>query len=371
MNKRTFIKVLGLGMAAAPLSGIAPSAAVATSRLSNTYPPLIRRGDTIGIVTPSSALVDDEGYAIADDNFKQLGLHVKWGSHVGKRHGFLAGKDEERLADLHGMFADPEIKAIICLRGGSGAARLLDRLDYDLIAQNPKIFLGYSDITAFHQAIHTQTGLITFHGPVANSPWTAMVTDQFEQLFFEGMVPDYGRLRRKGSVMRVNRDVIQTIHPGVAEGKLLGGNLTVLTGIAGSAYFPDFEDSILFLEDIGEEPYRIDRMFSQLALSGALQKIRGFIFGKCSDCEAKNPRNSLTLEQILDDYIKPLGIPAYQGALIGHIDEQFILPVGARVRIDANRGSITVVEDIFRRDEPAGPLPSDQEEVWNHLETNR
>ncbi|MFC3196372.1 LD-carboxypeptidase [Parapedobacter deserti] len=349
MNKRTFIKVLSLGMVGAPLSGIAPSTALTSSRLPNIYPPLIRRGDTIGIITPSSALVDDEGYSIADANFMQLGLKVKWGRHVGKKHGFLAGKDEERMTDLHEMFADPQIKAIICLRGGSGAARLLDRLDYDLIARNPKIFLGYSDITAFHQAIHTQTGLITFHGPVANSPWTAMVTDQFEQLFFEGKALDYGRLRRKSSATGVNRDVIHTIYPGVAEGKLMGGNLTVLTGIAGSKYYPDFEDSILFLEDIGEQPYRIDRMFSQLALSGALQKIRGFIFGKCSDCEAKNPKNSLTLEQILDDYIKPLGIPAYQGALIGHIDEQFILPVGARVRIDADQGSITVIEDIFRR----------------------
>src|SRR3546814_146032 len=138
-----------------------------------------------------------------------------------------------------------------------------------------------------------------------------------------------------------------TLFRSTAEGKLLGGNLTVLTGIAGSRYYPAFTDSILFLEDIGEEPYRIDRMFSQLALSGALQRIKGFVFGRCSDCEASNPGNSLTVDQILDDYVKPLGIPAYQGALIGHMDEQFILPVGARVRMDADNGSIAVVENIF------------------------
>ncbi|WP_257666036.1 S66 peptidase family protein [Parapedobacter tibetensis] len=337
MNKRTFIKTLGVGMASLPLSNTFSSAA--TRDMPAIRPPLIRRGDTVGIITPSSALVDDKGYSIAEDNFKALGLRIKWGKHVGKKNGYLAGTDEERIADLQGMFSDPEVKAIVCLRGGSGAARLLDRLDYGLIARNPKIFLGYSDITAFHQAIQTQTGLITFHGAVANSPWTPMVINQFEQLFFEGKSPTYA----------ADQESIRILTPGKAEGRLFGGNLTVLTGIAGSAYFPDFEDSVLFLEDIGEEPYRIDRMFSQLALSGALKKINGFIFGKCSDCEAKNPDNSLTLEQILDDYIRPLDIPAYQGALIGHMDEQFILPIGARVQMDADKGSITVLENIFSK----------------------
>lgn len=301
------------------------------------HPPVISRGDAVGVITPSSALVDDEGYSIADNNFKLLGLRLQWGQHVGEKYGYLAGKDEDRLADLHAMFSNPEIKAIVCLRGGSGATRLLDKLDYGLIARNPKIFLGYSDITAFHQAIQTQTGLITFHGAVANSRWTPMVVNQFEQLFFNGKPPVY----------TTEQNRIRTLTPGTAEGKLLGGNLTVLTGMAGSKYYTDFDNSILFLEDIGEEPYRIDRMFSQLALSGVLRKIKGFVFGRCSDCEAKSPRNSLTLEQILDDYIKPLGIPAYQGALIGHMDEQFILPVGAKVHMDANRGTITVLEHIF------------------------
>ena len=335
MDKRTFIKTLGLGMAALPVSTSGP--AIIHRYQPSIHPPTIRKGDAVGVITPSSALVDDEGYPIADANVAALGLHLKWGKNVGKKHGYLAGTDEERLADLHAMFADPGIKAIVCLRGGSGGARLLDKLDYGLIARNPKIFMGYSDITAFHQAIYTQTGLITFHGAVANSRWTPMVFNQFKQLFFEGKPPVYSANQRR----------VRTLTSGMAEGKLLGGNLTVLTGLAGSRYYPDFTDSILFLEDIGEEPYRIDRMFSQLALSGALQRIKGFVFGRCSDCEASNPGNSLPLDQILDDYIKPLGIPAYQGALIGHMDEQFILPVGARVRIDADNGSITIMENIF------------------------
>jgi len=341
MDKRTFLRIGSKAVAAAALWNTVPvSGFSAVPRLGQSliYPKRIRKGDTVGVITPSSPLVDDAGYDIAAANFNALGLRIKWGGNVGKKNGYLAGTDEERLADIHQMFNDPEVKAIICLRGGSGAARLLDRIDYPLIARNPKIFMGYSDITAFHQAIHTQTGLVTFHGAVANSHWTPMVINQFKQLFFDGKSP----------ACITDRNAVTNLTAGIAEGKLLGGNLTVLTGIAGSRFFPDFEDSILFLEEIGEEPYRIDRMFSQLALTGALKKIKGFVFGKCSDCKPANPATSLTVEQILRDYIRPLGIPAFQGALIGHIDEQWILPVGARVRMDATRGSLTAVGQIFK-----------------------
>jgi len=337
MDKRTFIKALGLGIGALPLS--IAEFGNAGHRQAGVLPKLLQRGDKVGVITPSSPLVDDEGYAIADKNFAALDLSVHWGAHVGKKYGHLAGTDAERIADIESMFADPEIKAIVCLRGGSGAARLLDRLDYQLIARNPKIFLGYSDITAFHHAFYTQAGLITFHGAVANSHWTPKVLQQFQELFFQGNLPTY--TSDDGSW--------QTLNGGIAEGKLLGGNLTVLTGLAGSGYFPDFEDSILFLEEIGEAPYRIDRMFSQLALTGALKKIRGFIFGKCTDCKPQNPAASLTVEQILYDYIAPLGIPAFKGAPIGHIDEQFILPVGARVRMDATQGSIRLLQNVFAK----------------------
>lgn len=352
MDKRTFIQSLGMGAAALALSrqGLGKGNVMPHAKMPMIRPPLLKRGDTVGIITPSSPAVNEEAYTNATENFKALGLRVKWGKHVRKRYGYLAGRDEERLDDLHNMFADPDVRAIVCLRGGSGAARLLDRLDYGLIARNPKIFLGYSDITAFHQAIFTQTGLVTFHGAVANSVWTPWVLDQFEQLFFEGNSPVYGNLdvATNNILSDSLKASIRIINPGVAEGRLFGGNLTVLTAIAGSKYFPDFTDSVLFLEDIGEEPYRIDRMFSQLALSGALSKITGFIFGKCTDCEpSAGYERSLSLEQILNEYIVPLDIPAYQGALIGHIDEQYMVPIGARARIDASTGSFTVVENIF------------------------
>ena len=349
MNKRTFIQSMGLGVASLALSRQVVGKVMPAAKVPMLHPPLLKRGDTVGIITPSSPAANEEAYTNATENFNALGLRIKWGEHVRKRYGYLAGRDEERLADLHGMFGDPEVKAIVCLRGGSGAARLLDRLDYELITRHPKIFLGYSDITAFHQAIFTQTGLVTFHGPVANSVWTPWVVDQFKELFFEGKLPMYENPdNAEGLLLDLEEESIRTITSGTAEGRLLGGNLTVLTAIAGSKYFPDFTDGILFLEDIGEEPYRVDRMFSQLALSGALAKIKGFIFGKCTDCEpSAGYERSLSLEQILNEYIAPLGIPAYQGALIGHIDEQFIVPIGAKARIDADKGRLTVIENIF------------------------
>lgn len=287
------------------------------------YPKRLKAGDTVGIISPSAATVDELSHLLAQENFEALGLNVRWGANAKRRYGHLAGQDEEKLADIHGFFADTEIKALICLRGGSGAARLLDQLDYKLIARNPKIFLGYSDITAIHNAINSKTGLITFHGPVGISDWTLSLGEQFHSLFFEGKMPLYRNPVDKGDSLTQRNNRTQTIYPGSAKGRLLGGNLSVLTGIAGSDFFPDFTDSILFLEDVDEEPYRVENMFAQLRLNGVLSKIKGFIFGKCTNCEPHGGYGSLTIDEILDDYIKPLRIPAFKGAMIGHIRDQF------------------------------------------------
>lgn len=349
MKKRDFIRTLGLG-AAAPfmMSSRARALAPAGELPDPVYPSLLKTGDTVGLISPSAAIAGELPFQLAVETFEALGFRVKTGKHIRERFGHLAGHDEQKLEDLHGMFADPDVKAVICLRGGSGAARLLPKLDYDLIAENPKIFLGYSDITALHCAIHIQTGLITFHGPMGTSQWPSLVAGQFDSLFVKGELLEYKNPVHKGDdlIPRSNRTL--TITPGVTSGRLLGGNLTVLTGIAGSAYYPDFEGSILFLEDIGEQLYRVERMFSQLKLSGTLDKLKGLIFGKCSDCDPGSGYGSLTLDEILDDYIKPLGIPAYQGALIGHIREQFILPVGARVEMNAGEGTFRLTEQAAR-----------------------
>jgi muramoyltetrapeptide carboxypeptidase len=246
------------------------------------------------------------------------------------------------------MFADPEVKAIICVRGGSGAARLLPLLDYEAIRRNPKVLLGYSDITALHSAIHARTGLVTFHGPIGAGSWNRFNVDQFQRMFFERDLIEYRNPDDRGDelVQRKNRTV--TITGGKAQGELVGGNLSVLVALAGSKYLPDFAGRILFLEDVSEAPYRVDRMFSTLKLMGVLDQVAGVIFGQCTDCTPGDGYGSLTLAQILDDYLKPLKIPAYRGAMIGHLREQFIVPVGGRVEMDADAGTFRMLEPVFQ-----------------------
>jgi muramoyltetrapeptide carboxypeptidase len=287
-------------------------------------------------------------YTFAKEAMEAMGLKVKVGSNFKNRFGHLAGTDEERAADFNAMFADPEVKAIICLRGGSGAARILPLIDYEQVKANPKPLLGYSDITALHCALYSQTGLISFHGPNGSGSWNSFHANQFQQLFFDQKLLSFKNEVTKGDDLVAKGNRIQTLTKGTAEGKILGGNLTVLTALSGTPYYPDFQDSILFIEDVGEDPYRIDRMMSTLKLNGTLGKIKGFVFGQCSDCKPGSGYGAFTVDQIMDQYIIPLNIPAYIGAMIGHISKQFIIPVGARVRLNADQGSITLLEKVFR-----------------------
>lgn len=328
-----------------PWSGMASAMSASHKRL---LPVPLNKGDTIGLVSPSSATDDSFSLQLAREAMEALGFKVKTGAHYDARRGHLAGTDAERAGDINAMFADKSVKAVICTRGGSGAARLLPLLDYDSIRRNPKVLLGYSDITALHSAIHAKTGLVTFHGQIGSGSWNKFNVDQFQRVLLDRELVEYSNKVELGDelVPRQNRTV--TIRGGKARGELVGGNLTVLTALAGSPYLPDFTDKILFLEDVGEAPYRIDRMFSTLKLMGALDKVAGVIFGECTDCKPGDGYGSLTLEQIFDDYITPLKIPAYRGAMIGHIREQFILPVGGKVELDADAGTFRLLEPVFQ-----------------------
>ena len=347
MNKRDFLKASALVTAVLPLSGF-NGAAAASSANRRLLPPPLNPGDTVALVSPSKATDEALDLQIAQEVMQALGFKVKTGKHYAARRGHLAGTDAERAADINTMFGDSEVKAIICLRGGSGAARLLPLLDYQLIRRNPKVLLGYSDITALHNAIHAQTGLVTFHGPNGTGSWNAFNADQFRRVFFNRELMQYRNVvDTKGELaQRQNRTV--TLSGGKAQGELIGGNLTVLTALAGSPYLPKFDGKILFLEDVEEAPYRIDRMFSTLKLMGALDRIAGFIFGECTDCKPGGGFGWLTMDQIFEDHIKPLNIPAYRGAMIGHIRQQFIVPVGGKVEMDADAGSFRMLESVFQ-----------------------
>lgn len=344
MDRRQFIGSTALAASLLPLAGLRGAMAATGGRL---LPAALKPGDTVGLVSPSSPVDDSLILQVAGEVMQALGFKVRTGTHYASRRGHLAGSDAARADDLNAMFADSAVKAIVCIRGGSGAARLLPLLDYALIRANPKVLLGYSDITALHCAIHAQTGLVTFHGPNGTGSWNSFNADQFRRVFFDGELIRYQNVSDDGDELVPRRNRTVTINGGKASGQLVGGNLTVLTALAGSPYLPDFTGKILFLEDVSEAPYRIDRMLSTLKLMGALDRIAGLVFGECTDCGPGDGYGSLTLEQILDDYIRPLGIPAYRGAMIGHIRRQFIVPVGGRVELDADAGSFRMLEPVL------------------------
>ncbi len=344
-NRRTFLQST---LFAALAAQAAPSLAAAEGSRASVKPRRLAAGATVGLVSPASATWIHDELEIVKETMAALGLKCKVGPHALDRYGYLAGKDADRAADINAMFADDGVDAILCVRGGWGCNRILPLLDYQAIAAHPKILLGYSDITSLLTAIHAKTGLVTFHGPVGASTWNSFSLDFLRRILFDGEAVTLDNPKKVGEGLVVTKDRIQTITPGTATGRLVGGNLTVLTAMLGSEYLPQWSGTILFLEDIKENIYRIDRMMTQLKLAGVLERISGLVFGKCTQCEPGDGHGSLTLDEVLNDHVKPLRIPAWSGAMIGHIDSKFTVPVGVRARIDADRGSITMLEPAVR-----------------------
>lgn len=343
---------MALTPAAAPAAALArtgPAGSRGAPALRDSSAPAVRprrlrKGSTVALVSPASAVAESVSVEVARESLMALGLEVRMGSHHRDRYGYLAGTDRDRAADLNRMFADPEVDGIFALRGGWGAARLLPLLDYDAIRRNPKVFLGYSDVTALLTAIHARTGLITFHGPMGVSTWNRFAVEHLRRVLFDAEAADLANPTEIGDTLVQTEDRVQVITPGRARGRLIGGNLSVLSAIMGSPYLPDWEGAILFLEEVEEDIYRVDRMLTQLRLAGVLEKIAGFVFGKCTGCGPGEGYGSLTLEQLFADHVAPLGIPAWSGAMIGHIRNQWTVPVGAEVEIDAARGTVRMLE---------------------------
>ncbi len=310
-------------------------------------PRRLKPGDTVTLVAPANATFNTVDLEIAKESLEALGFTVKVGSHLLDRHGYLAGDDKARAGDINAAFADSSVAAVHAIRGGWGSARLLPHLDFDAIRRNPKVLIGYSDITALLLSIHARTGLVTFHGPIGLGRWDSYSLDYYKRVLFNGELVTYtnkqGLSDRNALVQTEFRT--QTITPGKARGRLVGGNLTVMTTILGSPYLPDWENTILFTEDVHEDFYRIDRMLTQLKLAGVLGKIKGFVFGTCSECGPGDGNyGALTLEEIFADHITPLGVPAWSGAMIGHSQPQWTLPLGVEVEIDASAGSLRLLD---------------------------
>lgn len=389
----------GLGAAAALIS---------TSGLALAQPrprkgARLRPGDTVGVIAPAGWPSDPTEIDRALQRVRELGLVPMAGNHLRDRHGYLAGTDPNRAADVNRMFANDDVKAVLALRGGWGCARLLPYLDWNVIRANPKILAGFSDITALHMAIAARGGgFPTIHGPNIGSNWGSRSMDTFRRLVFDASlpvleewpggvppvvvppvqpmppvtvgpppagvppVPPPQTLPSQNLPPRVGPDGqplpsvtvdgqpvaapvavnrTRTIRGGRASGRLLGGNLTVLSALVGTPYLPDFDDAILFLEDVEEAEYRVDRMLTQLALAGILGRVNGIVFGQCTRCSTANPGpNSVSLDMVLNNHFGRLRVPSFTGAWFGHISNQLNIPVGVRAEIDADAGTIRVLE---------------------------
>jgi muramoyltetrapeptide carboxypeptidase len=313
-------------------------------------PERIQFGDTIGIIAPASAPPAAAAIDLAAAALENFGFKPRLAKNIRARHGFLAGGDRERAADVMAMFTDRKVRGIICLRGGYGAARMLDRLDYEVIRRHPKILSGYSDITSLHCALARKVNLISIHAPMLNGGLQDRNVPAFtRQSFFRTVM----EARPPGSICSGYPDkTLVALRGGVVQGRLVGGNLAVLCAAMGTPYAPLFKRKILFFEDIGEQPYRLDRMLTQLWNAGVLQQVVGVAVGIHRNCEDPKAKPGGEYRQTSGDVVRErlcrLRVPVVTGLPFGHIDLNATLPVGAMARLNGDTGDLEITEAAVR-----------------------
>lgn len=349
LSRRRFGGLLAATLGAAGAPALAAAAQGKDERMQEQHtlikPARLRQGDLVAIIAPGG-FTDEDAIARAVRNVESLGLRAMLGANIRAVHGNYAGTVQQRLDDLHAAFRDSEVKAIWAIRGGSGCISLLALIDYALIRVNPKIVLGYSDITALHLAIARQTGLVTFHGPVASSTLSDYTVTQLQNVLMtpheQYTIPMAQDNHRRAQTQA--NFAIRTVHGGQATGRLTGGNLCMVSALAGTPYAADFREHILFLEEINEVPYRIDRMLCQLDLSVGFEQAAALMLGIFENCEAAEGDTSLSLDATLDQHLLPLKVPAVSGYSFGHIRHQFTIPMGVLATLDAERQTLTLLE---------------------------
>lgn len=304
-------------------------------------PARLSKTATIGVVSPASCPSDEQIYRHGISYLKKIGYNVTESGHVLDKRGYLAGDDGDRVNDLNKMFRDPAIDAIICSRGGYGAPRIIDQIDFQAIQNNPKIFVGYSDITSLNLAIWQKTGLVNFSGSMVAVEMGRGIDPFTEHHFWKMLNSD----QPIGLLSNPPEYPVKVFNPGKAEGRLLGGCLSLVNVLLGTSYCPDFEKAILFIEDIDEEPYRVDRYLAQLKLAGILNQVSGIIVGQFIDCDPKDPEKpNLALDEIFKDYFRPLNIPIITNFAYGHGPVKHIMPVGVQAILDTELGGLIINE---------------------------
>ncbi|HTR82168.1 MAG TPA: LD-carboxypeptidase [Bacteroidota bacterium] len=308
-------------------------------------PKALKRGDVIGVIAPASPLPSMDRVEKGAEYLERLGYRVTFGKNFRAVRGFLAGSDKQRAADINTMFGDKKIKAILAARGGYGSPRVLPLLDYSLIRRNPKILIGYSDLTALQLALFKKAGLISFSGPMLGIEMFKGI-DPFTEEQFWRMVTStkkFGLLQNPGG-----RD-LKPFHGGKGSGSLLGGNLSIITSIAGTPYLPSFKNSIFYFEEVDEDSYRFDRMMNQAKLCGIFKEANGILIGELTNVKPYDPSTPhLTIDQILADHLSGLRKPILRGLVYGHIPRKLTLPIGIRASIDGTHGLVELLESTVQ-----------------------
>ena len=297
-------------------------------------------GDTIGLISPASP---ENTLAIKNAILflKNQGFNVVEGKHLYDKWGYLAGKDKDRASDVMEMFENDVVDMILCIRGGYGSSRILPYIDFDVIKKHPKIFAGFSDITVFLNTFYEKCGLTTFHSPMGSSNLEDIETfKSFMYTFMEGYKPY--------TIKNPSEFKTLCITGGMAEGNLIGGNLGLICNLLGTTYETNMRDKILFIEEVGEAPYKVDRILTQLLLAKKLQQCKGIILGQFKGCDLPHYERSLTLEEVFKDRLYNLDIPMFSGFCSGHDYPKLTLPIGARVKMDAESGVINVIEGVVK-----------------------
>lgn len=303
--------------------------------------PRLRKGETVGLICPASAPLKPGIIEGSVAYFENRGYRVRLGANARKKHGYLAGTDEERADDFNAMVSDPDVRAILAIRGGYGTPRILPLLDYTGLRRDPKIVSGFSDITAVNCAVWVNTGLVTFSGAMPGVEFWKGAHPDTEEIFWKvvGSPKRLGKVKNPGGVMLAER------RRGKAAGPLVCGNLSLLVSLLGTPYMPDLRGAVLLIEDVGEEPYRLDRMLTQLRNTGIGEEIAGLVFGTfthCAPTDTKKP--SLKLEQVLDDFAEQIPAPVMSGLQYGHIPRKLTLPMGIPAEMDTRKGTLTLLE---------------------------
>lgn len=302
-------------------------------------PSPLKKGDKIAFVGTSGP-TDESRIKPSIEALESLGVKVILGDSCKNRYGYLAGTDEIRARDLNAMFKDDQIKGIFAIRGGYGASRILHMLDYDVIKNNPKIFVGYSDVTILHIVLNQKCNLITYHGPMPSTEFYKNI-DSFTKEYFVNSLFSANPI---GILANPTHIKTETLYGGDVKGLVTGGNLSLICSSLGTEYEIDTKNKILFLEEVGEEPYRIDRMLLQLKQAGKFKDAAGIVFGAFTSCTSKEPLKSLTIKEILNELILPEKKPSIYNVACGHCLPTITLPLGAMANLNADEKEFKILE---------------------------